>query len=149
MVQYRRNQELLYERPEALPEDRQPDTQPRSGRSSQQARAESRTLLTEAEAKEVLAAYGMPVSRTRSLPRRSTRPSRPPAEIGYPVVLKLLSPTITHKSDVGGVQLNLGDETAVRAAFAAHPRPVWRNAARRGVRRRDGAADDPRQAASS
>src|SRR5262249_21908588 len=38
-------------------------------------------------------------------------------EIGYPVVLKLLSPTITHKSDVGGVLLNLGDERAVRSGF--------------------------------
>ena len=40
-------------------------------------------------------------------------------EIGFPVVLKLLSETITHKTDVGGVKLNLGDAEAVRSAFRA------------------------------
>src|SRR6202040_1150217 len=41
------------------------------------------------------------------------------AEIGYPVVLKVLSETITHKTDVGGVKLNLQDEQSVRSAFRA------------------------------
>ena len=62
MVQYRRNQELLYERPEALSADRRPDT----GRVQavfQKVRADKRTLLTETEAKDVVAAYGLPVSR--------------------------------------------------------------------------------------
>ena len=57
-------------------------------------------------------------------PRRAshpppTRPSRRPPRIGYPVVLKLYSHTITHKTDVGGVQLDLADEAAVRAAYEA------------------------------
>ena len=42
-------------------------------------------------------------------------------EIGYPVVLKLYSETITHKTDVGGVQLNLGSAEAVDAGFRKHP----------------------------
>src|SRR5579884_2270834 len=59
MVQYRRNQELLYETPAALPEDVTPDTQ-RVQQIFAQARAAGRTLLTEVEAKQVLAAYGAP-----------------------------------------------------------------------------------------
>ena len=48
------------------------------------------------------------------------RPCERRGRIGYPVVLKLHSETITHKTDVGGVQLNLADEAAVREAFAEH-----------------------------
>ncbi|HEY7308618.1 MAG TPA: bifunctional acetate--CoA ligase family protein/GNAT family N-acetyltransferase [Gemmataceae bacterium] len=117
MVQYRRNQELLYQTPEALPEDIPPDTR-RVKHIFQQVRAAGRTLLTEIESKEVLAAYGVPV--VLPIACRSADESVAAAErIGYPVVLKLLSSTITHKSDVGGVQLNLADEQAVRAAFAS------------------------------
>ncbi len=116
MVQYRRNQELLYERPEALPEDRRRDA-PKVRQIFQMVRDEQRTLLTETEAKEVLAAYGLPVARTVSC-ATAAEAVRAAAEIGYPVVVKLLSSTITHKSDVGGVQLNLADEAAVQSAFA-------------------------------
>jgi acetyltransferase len=116
MVQYRRNQELLYERPEALPEDRRPDTA-RVLQTFQKAQSHDRTLLTEVDAKDVLAAYGLPVARTVACATVQDA-VRAATEIGYPVVLKLLSPTITHKSDVGGVQLNLGDDAAVRSAFA-------------------------------
>jgi acetyltransferase len=116
MVQYRRSQELLYETPEALPEDWQPDTT-RVRQIVQTARRAGRTQLTEAEAKEVLAAYGLPVVPT--VPCASVEEAVSAAKhLGFPVVLKLLSSTLTHKTDVGGVQLNLGDEAAVRAAFA-------------------------------
>ncbi|HEY7423520.1 MAG TPA: bifunctional acetate--CoA ligase family protein/GNAT family N-acetyltransferase [Gemmataceae bacterium] len=117
MVQYRRNQELLYETPPALPENGAPDT-PRVRRIFEQARAAGRTLLTEVESKEVLAAYSLPVA--AAVACRSADEAVAAAEkIGYPVVLKLLSSTISHKSDVGGVQLDLADEHAVRAAFRA------------------------------
>jgi acetyltransferase len=116
MVQYRRNQELLYEAPPALPEDKAPDV-PRVQRLFAQVRAAGRTLLNEVEAKEVLAAYGLPV--TPAIACRSADEAVAAAgKMGYPVVLKLLSSTITHKSDVGGVQLNLADDKCVRAAFA-------------------------------
>jgi acetyltransferase len=115
MVQYRRNQELLYEAPEALPEDVAPD----AGRARQviaAARAAGRTLLTEIEAKELLDAYGISV--TPTVPCRTPEEAVAAAQrIGYPVVLKLLSQTITHKTDVGGVHLDLADDAAVRAAF--------------------------------
>jgi acetyltransferase len=115
MVQYRRNQELLYETPEAIAEDTNPDEK-RVRSIFDAARADGRTLLNEAEAKDVLSAYGIPV--TPTVPCRSADEAVAVANrIGYPVVLKLLSRTITHKSDVGGVQLNLVNEQAVRQAF--------------------------------
>ncbi|HMF12487.1 MAG TPA: GNAT family N-acetyltransferase, partial [Gemmataceae bacterium] len=117
MVRYRHNQELLYETPPALPENRLPDA-PRVRRIFEQARAVGRTLLTEVESKEVLAAYGLPI--VPAFACRSADEAVAAAEkIGYPVVLKLLSTILTHKSDVGGVQLNLADESSVRAAFLA------------------------------
>jgi len=80
------------------------------------ARTAGRTLLTEVEAKEILAAYGIPVTPTIpcTTPDVAVAAAR---QLGYPVVLKLLSKTITHKTDVGSVQLNLADDAAVRAAF--------------------------------
>jgi len=78
--------------------------------------AEGRTLLTEYESKKVLAAYGIPITDTEI----ATTPDdavTAAAQIGYPVVAKLLSRTITHKTDVGGVALNLRNADAVREAF--------------------------------
>jgi acetyltransferase len=75
-------------------------------------------LLSEAEAKRILAAAGIPVVET--LEAHTEDEAVALAErLGFPVVLKLLSPTITHKSDVGGVRLDLRDEAAVRAAWHA------------------------------
>ncbi|MEN9246485.1 MAG: bifunctional acetate--CoA ligase family protein/GNAT family N-acetyltransferase, partial [Thermostichales cyanobacterium SRBZ-1_bins_19] len=81
-----------------------------------QVRSQGRLLLTEAESKAVLAAYGIPVVPTRVA--SSVEEAVAAAEaMGYPVVLKLHSYTITHKTEVGGVQLNLGDGEAVRRAY--------------------------------
>lgn len=114
MVEYRRNQELLYETPAAVPDEVLDTARVRA--IFETVRAEGRELLTEAEAKEVLAAYRIPV--TPTIPCTSAEEAvRAAGQVGYPVVLKLLSRTVTHKSDVGGVQLNLGDDRAVRAAF--------------------------------
>jgi acetyltransferase len=115
MVQYRRNQELLYECPEALSEEWSPDRD-RVRSIFAAARAAGRTLLTEVEAKHVLDAYGIPITPTIAC-RTEEEAIAAARRLGYPVVLKLLSTTITHKSDVGGVQLNLTDDAAVRAAF--------------------------------
>ncbi len=75
-----------------------------------------RTLLTEAESKQLLAAYGIPTVETRVAPDVESA-VQAAQEIGFPIVLKLFSATITHKTDVGGVKLNLKNEDAVRAAF--------------------------------
>ena len=78
--------------------------------------AEGRTLLTEYESKKVLAAYGIPITDTE-LAQTPDEAVAAADEIGYPVVAKLLSRTITHKTDVGGVALNLQNGDAVREAF--------------------------------
>jgi len=79
-------------------------------------RAEGRTLLTELESKRLLSAYGIPSVETRHA-ASADEAVREADSLGYPVVLKLHSRTITHKSEVGGVQLDLVDRAAVRAAF--------------------------------
>jgi acetyltransferase len=75
-----------------------------------------RTLLTEVESKQLLAAYGLPTVPT-TIAKTEDEAATQAAASEYPVVLKLLSETITHKTDVGGVQLNLRDEAAVRSAY--------------------------------
>lgn len=80
------------------------------------ARAAGRTLLTESESKEVLAAYHIPTVQTLNA-TSADEAARFADTIGYPVVVKLLSEVITHKTDVGGVILNLHNADEVRAAF--------------------------------
>src|SRR5262249_30999967 len=74
----------------------------------QTAREAGRTLLTEVESKRLLAAYGIPTVETRVASGEEEAVAHAEA-LGYPVVVKLHSETITHKTDVGGVQLNLPD----------------------------------------
>ena len=76
-----------------------------------------RTILTEVESKQILAHYGIPTLETRVAysPAEATLIAR---SMGFPVVLKVHSETVTHKTDVGGVKLNLSTEEAVRRAFA-------------------------------
>lgn len=80
-------------------------------------RAGRRTILTEFESKQLLAAYGIPTVRTE-LAATADEAVHKASEIGFPVVLKLHSETITHKTDVGGVKLNLRTPSDVAAAFA-------------------------------
>ena len=82
----------------------------------QKARAEGRDSLTEAEGKEIFAAYGIPT------PGEGTVTSADDAvkecdRIGYPVVMKILSPDIKHKTDVGGVVVGVKDADAARVAY--------------------------------
>ncbi len=81
-----------------------------------QIRATGRTILTEYESKQVLEAYDIPTVPTR-LAKSADEAVRIAGEIGYPVVLKLNSETITHKTDVGGVRLDLGNAEEVRNAY--------------------------------
>jgi acetyltransferase len=119
MWQYADNLKALYETP-AMPEDSVAWTPDRKLVESviAKSRAEGRTILTEFESKQVLAAYGIPVAKTIIAESRAVA-VKAADEIGYPVVLKLYSETITHKTDVGGVQLNLGAAEAVASAFDA------------------------------
>ena len=82
----------------------------------QSVRKAGRTILTEFESKELLAAYGIPIVITK-IARTEEEAVKLAGEIGYPSVLKLFSETITHKTDVGGVQLNLKNAADVKKAF--------------------------------
>ncbi len=117
MYRYAYNLRALYETPtlvetvaEALPD------RARVQQLIAAARKSGRTLLTEFESKQVLAAYRIPTVPTRIAVSEDDA-VKCAAETGYPVVLKLHSETITHKTDVGGVSLNLADADAVRQAF--------------------------------
>ncbi len=78
--------------------------------------ADGRTLLTEDEAKKILAAFGLPVALGELATTREAAQAVAKA-FGYPVVMKIQSPNITHKSDVGGVRLNLMNSRQVANAF--------------------------------
>lgn len=82
----------------------------------EKARREGREALTEIEAKQVFEAYQLPV--TRSLVAKSEDEAvKLATEIGFPVVMKIVSPQILHKSDAGGVKVNIKDEAGVRATY--------------------------------
>lgn len=109
----------LYETPALLgkADERAPDAA-RATTLIQAARQSGRSLLTEFESKQLLVAYGIPTVETR-IAKNESDATKLAEKIGYPVVLKLYSETITHKTDVGGVKLNLASVAAVKKAFAA------------------------------
>jgi len=117
MWRYSYNLRGLYETP-VLPADEEAVDRSRAEAVIQTARRAGRTLLTEPESKQLLAAYGIPTVETQVAPTEAEA-VKLADEMGYPVVLKLFSETIAHKTDVGGVQLNLPDAEAVRQAYRA------------------------------
>ncbi|WP_320046816.1 GNAT family N-acetyltransferase [uncultured Ilyobacter sp.] len=125
MVRFRRNMEILTQVPPSLPEEFSPT--PKAARSViETALLEHRELLTEPEAKAVLAAYGVPVVATRvaNTPPQAAEVAR---QLGFPVALKVLSKDITHKSDVGGVVLGLDSMEEVEQAAAAMETRIAKN----------------------
>ena len=124
MWRYSSNLKALYETP-ALPEEpeKSKSAAEQAGRIIAHARKTGRTLLTEAESKQVLTAYGIPTVPT--LVARTEEEAVAEADkLGYPVVVKLFSETLTHKTDVGGVHLNLRNATAVRKAWQSTEKSV-------------------------
>ena len=112
------NLKTLYETP-SLPDD------DGSGPDRDQAKAiidhvreTGRDLLTEAESKQLLAAYGIPTTPTM-IATSASEAGEMAEKLGFPIVVKLHSETITHKTDVGGVKLNLHSSAEVEAAFNA------------------------------
>ena len=80
------------------------------------AKSEGRTVLTEIESKQVLEEAGIPTA-TAHLAKTADESVAAAKQVGYPVVLKIVSPDVTHKSDVGGVRLGLDSPEAVAAAY--------------------------------
>lgn len=115
---YRRNQALLLEAP-AASDRTAPIDVPAVQALVDAVLAAGREMLSEPEAKALLAACGVAVVPTRVVAPRADAAVLAAREIGYPVVLKLLSPQISHKSDVGGVALDLADALQLRQAVEA------------------------------
>jgi acyl-CoA synthetase (NDP forming) len=76
-----------------------------------------RNFLLEPESKEVIGSYGMPVTKFK-IAKTVEEAVKFSGEIGYPVVIKIVSPDVLHKSDVGAVKINLKNADEVRAAFS-------------------------------
>ena len=116
-VQYRRNQQLLRETPPSRPETFAPDAA-----AAEQALASAlrsgRGWLEPDEISAVLVAYGIPLARTYSVPDAATA-AEVARKLGKPIALKIRSPDISHKSDIGGVALNLGNPERVLAEAEA------------------------------
>jgi acetyltransferase len=117
LVDYRRNQDALMEIPPSLPVDFEPDVAA-ARQVIQEALSRGCEQLSEPEARAVLAAFGVPAVETR-IARDGRGAARIASELGLPVALKILSPDIVHKSDVGGVVLDLDTTQAVREAADA------------------------------
>jgi acetyltransferase len=117
MWRYSYNLRSLYETP-TLVESLAPQgaSQSRAAEVIDKARSRGRVLLTELESKQILSYYGIPTVETRTA-ENEDEAVKHASEIGYPVVLKVFSETITHKTDVGGVKLNLQDQQSVQSAF--------------------------------
>ena len=125
MARHADNLRALYETPTLAPEsDDETEVEAVATRKArgdailEAARLEGRTLLDEFESKELLEAHGLPTVETR-VAISETEAVEAAKAIGFPVVLKLYSRTITHKTDVGGVRLNLLDARDVKDAYRA------------------------------
>ncbi|MEM4703682.1 MAG: bifunctional acetate--CoA ligase family protein/GNAT family N-acetyltransferase [Candidatus Bathyarchaeia archaeon] len=115
MYQYKSNLELLYETPEELPVDISPPKRPLMVIIRNTAK-EGREILNEAEAKTFLEYYNFPVVPTK-IAHNPDEAAQLAQQMGYPVVLKILSPQIVHKTDAGGVVLDISNEKELREAY--------------------------------
>jgi acetyltransferase len=113
IIEYRRGQRALQRTPPSIPEARSDTALVRT--IVEGALADNRHLLTEPESKRVLAAYGIPIVPTQIV-HDAAEAAATAVRLGFPVAVKILSRDIAHKSDVGGVALDLVSEQAVRDA---------------------------------
>ena len=116
MWRYTYNLRGLYETPALVEAAEAASARNKVSEMVQQVRAAGRSMLNEFEAKQLLSYYGIPVVETRTAENEEQAVACA-AEIGYPVVLKLLSNTIAHKTDVDGVRLRLQTAEDVRRAY--------------------------------
>ncbi|MDB5900553.1 MAG: family N-acetyltransferase [Ramlibacter sp.] len=116
LVQYHRNQVALLQLPDAQSPDIRPD-RAAAKEVLEDALAAGREWLDAAQTMEVLQAYGIPTLRTVKVPD-AEEAAKAAAWLGYPVALKIVSPDVVHKSDLGGVALNLANGDALRNAAA-------------------------------
>lgn len=115
MYNYSKNLELLYETPATIPHAFSPKTKSNK-KLLQKVIKDNRDVLTEAEAKELLANYDIPVVKN-AIARNAQQAGTLAAQIGFPVVMKVLSSDIIHKTDIGGVCLDINSKEEAEDAF--------------------------------
>jgi acetyltransferase len=115
MYTYSRNLELLQETPPRLPDDLKVNAK-QAGTFIEECFKRGADILTEIESKAILSAYGIPVNHTVAASTAAAA-AKAAKTIGFPVVVKVHSPNISHKSDVDGVRAHLHTEADVMAAF--------------------------------
>jgi len=126
LYNYARNLELLYETPEERDIKPSPENQSKLKDILNKALKEGRTLLNEDEAKEFIEFYGINTTKPK-IAKTENEAVKLAEKIGYPVVLKIHSKDISHKSDSGGVMLNLDCEKSVRNGFKTIMKNVKKN----------------------
>lgn len=114
MDSYRRNIETLYETPRGI-KARNPDRK-KIRRIVKEHLEKKEFIVNEVDSKEIIRAYGLPVNKT-VLSENAKQAAEKAEEIGFPVALKIVSSDIVHKTDVGGVALNLASAEEVKASF--------------------------------
>jgi acetyltransferase len=122
LVAYSRNLKILYETPKEVSLEFEIDRQTHRTAFLEDALTAGK-VLSESKSKELLETYGIPTTRpveTHSIDEAIQAAS----QLGYPVVLKILSPDITHKTDVGGVALSIRTEAALRSSYDATMKSV-------------------------
>jgi acetyltransferase len=115
LVSYARTREVLYETPRDIPVEF-PLDRAKLRAVFNTILSEGHDVLTESTSKALLEAYEIPVAKP-FVARSADDAAQLAHRIGYPVAMKILSPQITHKTDVGGVALSLGNEQEVRRTF--------------------------------
>ncbi|MBS3778211.1 MAG: bifunctional acetate--CoA ligase family protein/GNAT family N-acetyltransferase, partial [Candidatus Thermoplasmatota archaeon] len=126
LYHYARNLELLYETPEERNIEANEQSKDKIKDIIQNALDNDRTVLFENEAKQILELYGIQSTRPQ-LAKNADEAVKLAEKIGYPVVMKIHSPQITHKSDAGGVALNIDCEESVRDAYKTMMKTVKKN----------------------
>ncbi|MGV8073767.1 MAG: GNAT family N-acetyltransferase [Syntrophobacteraceae bacterium] len=115
MCRYKRHLDQLYETPDELPAHKAPSKDHLKA-LLETARKEGRTLLNEEESKDFLSTYGIPVT-TAQVAQDPEAAVGIADKVGYPVVIKIVSPDISHKSDVGGVIMGIDSSAALKEAY--------------------------------
>jgi acetyltransferase len=123
MYNYKKNLESIYETPSELPIENAPPKDDLKELIRSVSTQEGRTLLSEEESKRFLSRYGIPITSV-SLTQDVETAINKAEEIGYPVVLKIVSPDITHKTEVGGVIVGINSNEELREAYEQMMRNV-------------------------
>lgn len=126
MCRYKRHLDSLYETPEELPEQQAP-SKDHLREIIRRALKDGRTLLTEEESKDFLATYSIPVTAVQVV-QDADEAINFAEKSGYPVVLKVVSPDISHKSDVGGVITGIDSRVDLKSAYEKLLQNVRKNA---------------------